>query len=265
MVDKETLCYAHLTDLHLRSSDDIVFLEELMQYFDEQSDKYAFLICSGDLTDTPDLRLLQAIKSIFDQAKLPVHVIPGNHDIWEDESPTIYEFETIFGTSNYVINKNGVQLLCLNSVGFPQDVQELFPYYEQAIEQNISFHNACFTQQTMDQFERLVKDLDPTLPLIVISHHAWSGGHNDWVLKQATLNAQALDKLFEHYNLIGVFNGHAHSTLQYYYQGVQHWCLPRLSPFKHNNDGSPMGYAEISCSDQKLQCKINQRHIQGAQ
>ncbi len=72
----------HTADLHLKEGEDdrLVILEELIQKANES--KVGAFIIAGDLFESDkDAAILRSmVKSIFDQCRSPVIVIPGNHD-----------------------------------------------------------------------------------------------------------------------------------------------------------------------------------------
>lgn len=55
-----------------------------------------FIIHVGDLTNTGTLKELQATKNVLESYNLKYFVIPGNHDVWENQGPK--NFDQVFGT-----------------------------------------------------------------------------------------------------------------------------------------------------------------------
>src|SRR5258708_1981762 len=93
----------------------------------------SFVILSGDVTEFGSGEYLRLAKEILDGIKMPVHVIPGNHDTkWSESGAT--DFVKIWGTDRFDFEFGGYRFIGMHegpvmkmSDGFwaPQDVRWL--------------------------------------------------------------------------------------------------------------------------------------------
>ena len=152
-----------------------------------------FVILSGDVTEYGSRAYLQLAREILGGLKLPLHVVPGNHDTkWSESGAT--DFSRIFGGERFNFEFGGFRFLGLHEGpvmkmgdGFwsPQDVRWLA--------------------------ESLQKLPDPQQPVIFVTHYPLDDGIANWF--------EVLD-LLKRYNTQFVLCGHGHANHKYLFEGV---------------------------------------------
>lgn len=87
-----------------------------------------FVIGLGDFTDVGTADELRATKIVFDSAKLPYHVIPGDHDLWDSRNrglDAMTDFKSVFGPNYSSFNYHTDSFLLIdnsdNYLGIPSE------------------------------------------------------------------------------------------------------------------------------------------------
>lgn len=153
----------------------------------------SFVVLSGDVTEYGSREQLQLAKQILGEIKIPVHVIPGNHDTkWSESGAT--DFPHIFGDERFNFEFGGLRFIGMHQGplmkmgdGYwsPQDVRWLK--------------------------ETLQKLPDKNQPLIFITHYPLDDGIANWF--------EVLD-LLKQYNTQVALHGHGHANRAYNFEGV---------------------------------------------
>lgn len=78
--DRKTLKIIHFSDLHFGRIQDQV-LNDLEQYLQDNQDLITLVIITGDLTQRAKKEQFIAAKDFLSRIKIPVFVVPGNHDV----------------------------------------------------------------------------------------------------------------------------------------------------------------------------------------
>lgn len=152
-----------------------------------------FVVLTGDVTEYGSREQLMLAKEILDQIKLPIHVVPGNHDTkWSESGAT--DFPRIFGNERFQFEHGGYRFIALHEGplmkmgdGFwsPQDVRWL-----------------------ADTLRNLP---DPQQPVIFLTHYPVDDGIANWF--------EVLD-LLKRYNTQFILCGHGHANHKYKFEGV---------------------------------------------
>ena len=153
----------------------------------------AFVVLSGDVTEYGSRAFLQLAKDILGELKIPLHIVPGNHDMkWSESGGT--DFSKLFGGERFNFEFGGYRFLGMHEGplmkmgdGFwsPQDVRWLK--------------------------ESLEKMPDPQQPVMFVTHYPLDDGIANWF--------EVLDVL-KKYNTQFVLCGHGHSNRKLLFEGV---------------------------------------------
>jgi len=152
-----------------------------------------FVLLSGDVTEYGSRAFLQLAKEILGGLKIPLHIVPGNHDMkWSESGAT--DFSTLFGDERFNFEFGGYRFLGMHQGplmkmgdGFwsPQDVRWLK--------------------------ESLAQLTDTQQPVIFVTHYPLNDGIANWF--------EVLD-LLKKYNTQLVLCGHGHANRKFLFEGV---------------------------------------------
>jgi len=153
----------------------------------------AFVLLSGDVTEYGSRAFLQLAKEILGDLKIPLHVVPGNHDMkWSESGGT--DFSKLFGDERFDFDYGGYRFLGMHEGplmkmgdGFwsPQDVRWLKA--------------------------SLARMPDAQQPVIFVTHYPLTDGIANWY--------EVLD-LLKQYNTQLVLCGHGHANRKFSFEGV---------------------------------------------
>lgn len=107
--------FALLTDVHISRTSPGP-LEDLANSVNEINamDSIAFVIVSGDVTDSGDKGSMEAAKAQFDRLSVPYYVTSGNHETkWSESGCT--DFASVFGDNRFAFTYNGCFFVGFNS------------------------------------------------------------------------------------------------------------------------------------------------------
>lgn len=101
--------FAFLSDTHIGSTTAEEDLRASVRDINAMTN-LSFVILSGDVTEYGSRGQLQLAKQILGEIKIPVHVIPGNHDTkWSESGAT--DFPRIFGDERFNFEFGGFRFL----------------------------------------------------------------------------------------------------------------------------------------------------------
>ncbi len=153
----------------------------------------SFVVLSGDVTEYGSREQFRLAKELLDGLKLPLHVIPGNHDTkWSESGATDFariwkadRFDFDFGGYRFIGLHEGPVMKMGDGYWAPQDVRWLR--------------------------ETLKKLPDPDQPIIFVTHYPIDNGIANWYV--------VLD-LLKKYNTQVVLCGHGHHNHDLVFEGV---------------------------------------------
>jgi outer membrane protein assembly factor BamB/Icc-related predicted phosphoesterase len=216
----EAFRFAWLSDTHVGS---LTGEEDLRATVNDlnSSTGLSFVILSGDVTEFGSGENLRLAKQILDGIKIPVHVIPGNHDTkWSESGAT--DFGKIWGADRFDFEFGGYRFIGMHegpvlkmSDGFwaPQDVRWL-----------------ASTLKSMTQKDQ---------PLIFVTHYPIDDGIANWFV--------ALDILKQH-NIQAALCGHIHRNNKASFEGVP--GIMGRSNLRGNADAG--GYTIVEVKDGQM-------------
>lgn len=184
--------FAFLSDTHIGSATAEEDLRASIRDINAMTN-LSFVLLSGDVTEYGSREQLRRARQILSEIKIPVHVIPGNHDTkWSESGAT--DFPRIFGADRFHFEFGGYRFIGLHQGplmkmgdGFwsPQDVRWL--------------------NQSLQQLP------DKNQPLVFVTHYPLDDGIANWF--------EVLDRLKQH-NTQVVLHGHGHANRAYNFEGV---------------------------------------------
>ncbi len=182
--------FAWLSDTHVGSETAADDLRAAVRDINALPD-VKFVVISGDITEYGSRLQLTLTKDILRDLKVPLRIIPGNHDTkWSESGAT--DFPHIFGSDRFVFDHGGYRFIGMHEGPLmkmgdghfaPQDIRWLD-------EQLAKVHNR---------------------PIIFVTHYPLDDGIANWF--------EVLDRL-KRVNTQAVLVGHGHSNRKMDFEGV---------------------------------------------
>ena len=184
--------FAHITDTHVGGSTGASDLQQTVEDINQQND-LDFVILSGDVTEFGSEKELMEAKAILSKLKIPVYVIPGNHDSKWSESGN-NDFVRIFGSEYFSFEKNG--FLFIGTASGP----------------NMRMAPGLVPREQLVFLDSKLKEMkDPKQPIIFINHYPLDESLSNWyevidLLKTRSIQVSLL--------------GHGHNNKQFDFEGI---------------------------------------------
>lgn len=77
-----------------------------------------FVVGLGDWTQVGTVSELEAVKKVFDEAKIQYFLTPGDHDLWDSRNrkeEALADYKKVFGEPNAAIVKNNVEIILVDN------------------------------------------------------------------------------------------------------------------------------------------------------
>jgi outer membrane protein assembly factor BamB/predicted phosphodiesterase len=184
--------FAFVSDTHVGSTTAEEDLRATVRAINSMTN-LSFVVLSGDVTEYGSREQLQLARELLSEIRIPVHVVPGNHDTkWSESGAT--DFPRIFGDERFNFEFGGFRFIGMHEGplmkmgdGFwsPQDLRWL--------------------TNTLQQLP------DKAQPLIFMTHYPLDDGIANWF--------EVLD-LLKQYNTQIVLVGHGHRNKKLDFEGV---------------------------------------------
>ena len=165
----------------------------------------AFVVIAGDLTHDPTDECLSAFESCLKQFRMPVKVIPGNHD-----DPRV--FAKHFGPSRYIFTHADCDFICLDSNAFLSHPDPADPN---------AHEHWKWLETALDEAQRQKRT------------------HTFVVLHHPIADQPPMDALLAKYRIAAVLCGHLHMTRELPGKGFTIYVSPGTAKFR---DGKGLGY-----------------------
>jgi outer membrane protein assembly factor BamB/predicted phosphodiesterase len=175
--------FAFLSDTHIGSPDGKAE-EDLQRTITDlnQMTDIVFVVITGDITELGTDEQLRRAKLLFDQLKVPYHIIPGNHDSGWSESGGA-SFAKTFGNDKFSFEYNGIRFLgCASG-----------PY--------VRMSDGHVPRSAINWLDKELNKLAPQQPVIFLNHYPIDNGLDNWY--------EITDRL-RHYNTWAILCGHGH-------------------------------------------------------
>ena len=127
---------------------------------------------------------LGQVKDIFSGLKLPIYVVPGNHDFTKKEERKAYD-DLFPNRLNYAFDHGGWQFVALDTT------------------EGTKFQNTMIGDATLKWLDANLPKLDKKKPLVVVTHFPLGEG-----VRMRPKNADDVLKRLTDFNLRAVYSGH---------------------------------------------------------
>jgi 3',5'-cyclic AMP phosphodiesterase CpdA len=231
-----------VNDTHYIDKECDAWITKVLKQMKAQTPAVDFCLLVGDVVDSGTTDQMVAMRGHMKHSGLEFHLVPGNHDYWNDYSRKAYE-EQFPKSTNYQFERHGWQFIGFDSCeGAKYDGTKILP-------------------ENLKWLDEQLPKLDKKRPTVLFTHFPLSPkGKSD---KVRPLNADDLLERFKEYNLRAVFNGHYHWFQETQVQEVAittNWCCAsrtvnvELKPTKgyflcHAKDGKiERSYVEVKPS-----------------
>lgn len=208
--------FAQVTDTHFGSRDHLVRSRQIVQRINALPMKIACVVHTGDIVadQIEDKKLVTAVRAVMDSLDVPLHYVPGNHDIPADRlQATLPVYREAFGNLIESAKYNGVVFLFV---------------YTEPLRKNIVIEGYRPLEALRQHLERAEGN-----PVIVF-HHAPSVKnfynntvHSSW---QAKIRRQWI-ALLNAYNVKAVIAGHFHRDEFHWLGKVPLYIAPPVAGF----------------------------------
>jgi outer membrane protein assembly factor BamB/predicted MPP superfamily phosphohydrolase len=189
---QQTFKFAQVTDTHVGGATGAEDLRRTVADLNGQAD-IDFVILSGDVTEFGSDEELALAKQILDSLRLPLYVIPGNHDSnWSESGAN--SFRKVFGSETFFFRHKGY--IFMGTASGPN--MRMSP--GQIPRENLVWMDSVF-----------MANPDTETPLIYINHYPQDSSLNNWY--------EAIDRLKQR-NIQLALCGHGHVNKVYDWEGI---------------------------------------------
>jgi outer membrane protein assembly factor BamB/predicted phosphodiesterase len=183
--------FAWLSDTHIGSETAAEDLRASVQDINSQGG-LSFVIVSGDVTEYGSLEQLKAAKEILSGLKVPVHVLPGNHDTkWSESGAT--DFGRLWKEDRFVFSQGGLKFIGMHQGPL------------------MKMGDGHWAPQDVRWLEKTLAQVKQGEPVVFVTHYPIDNGIANWFV--------VLDLLKKH-NTQVVLCGHGHANRGLNFEGV---------------------------------------------
>lgn len=218
-----------VNDLHSADKKCGPWFEKVVRQMAGHAEKPAFLCIAGDLADDGTAAQLSVTKDTFADLKIPVYVVPGNHDFTKANKRTHYD-DLFPDRLNYSFEQRGWQFVALDST------------------EGTKADKTSIAASTLLYLDEQLPKLDKKKPLIVVTHFPLGDG-----VKMRPKNADDVLKRLTDYDLRAAFSGHFHGFTEKTSGNATLTTNRCCAMSKGNHDGTKeKGYFLMTVKDGKL-------------
>jgi len=184
--------FAQVTDTHVGGQTGAEDLRRTVADLNKQKD-LDFVILSGDVTEFGSDEELALAKQILDSLRLPLYIIPGNHDSnWSESGAN--SFRKIFGSEVFFFTHKGFQFVGTTSGP------------------NMRMSPGQIPRENLVRLDSIFKaNPDASIPLISINHYPLDSSLNNWY--------ELVDRIHGR-NIQFALCGHGHINKLYDWDGI---------------------------------------------
>ena len=177
--------FAFLSDTHIGSPDGKAEedLKRTVADINQMTD-IAFVVITGDITELGTNDEIKRARQLFDELKVPYHIIPGNHDTGWSESGGD-SFIKVFGNDKFSFEYNGIRFLgCASG-----------PY--------LRMSDGHIPRGAINWLDKELKNVKDQQPVIFLNHYPIDNSLDNWY--------EITDRL-RRYNTWAILCGHGHAN-----------------------------------------------------
>ncbi len=181
----KTFRFAFLSDTHIGSPDGKAEedLRRTVADINEMTD-IAFVVITGDITELGTDEEIKRAKQIFDELKVPYHIIPGNHDSGWSESGGD-EFAKVFSNDKFSFEFAGIRFLgCASG-----------PY--------LRMSDGHIPRGAINWLDKELSHVKAQQPVIFLNHYPIDNSLDNWY---------EITNRLRHYNVWAILCGHGHAN-----------------------------------------------------
>src|SRR5262245_35291838 len=176
-----------VNDLHSLNDKCKPWFEKVAKQMGGHAEAPELLLIGGDLAEDGTATQLGAVKEIFAGLKLPIYVVPGNHDFAKGDDRKAYD-DAFQDRLNYAFEHKRWQFLALDTT------------------EGTKSQNTTIAAATIKFLDDELPKLDKKRPLVVVTHFPLGEG-----VRYRPKNADDVLKRLIDYNLRAAFSGHYHA------------------------------------------------------
>lgn len=207
--------FAILTDAHLFSGDHRydAFLEQAVADVNAMNPAPDFVLYAGDIAQNGKRDQLEKGKRILDKLKMPLKLIPGEHDWYLDLGAAWTE---MFGSPTWSFDHKGVHFVGMNSI-LVRDFwtpMGLTPEQRMGVMEELESHIAGpwgVREAQLEWLEKDVKGLKSSTPVVVFTHSPLWDYYPRWNFQ--TEDAPQVRKILSKFDRVMSFHGHVHQVV----------------------------------------------------
>lgn len=202
---------AHLFDIQDHRYD--AFLEQAVEDVNNMKPLPDFVVVVGDIAQTGKRSELEKGKRILAKLKVPLHVIPGEHDWYLDLGEA---WRDIFGSPTWSFDHKGVHFIGMNSI-LVRDFwtpMGLTPEQRMVVMEELESHIVGPWGVREEQLKWLKKDvhgLAKNTPVVIFTHSPLWDYYPRWNFQ--TEDAPQIRKTLSKFDRVMSFHGHVHQVV----------------------------------------------------
>jgi 3',5'-cyclic AMP phosphodiesterase CpdA len=212
----EPFRFAIISDAHLYSQDNHIFDEQLVQavaQVNAMNPAPDFVLFGGDVAQNGTEDQLVKGDKILKELKMPMKIIPGEHDWYLDMGKA---WHGLWGDDHWSFDHKGVHFIGMNSIlvrdfwtgaGLsPKERMVVMEMLESPIPGPWGVH-----EKQLEWLANDVKDLAPDTPVVVFTHSPLWDYYPRWNFQ--TSDAPEIREILSKFDSVMSYHGHVHQTL----------------------------------------------------
>jgi 3',5'-cyclic AMP phosphodiesterase CpdA len=202
----------------------------------------SFVVCSGDVTHDSTPEQWEAIRKTLSQFKVPVFMVPGNHDF--ETASRRADYRRQFGPEHFVLRTNNCEFIFANSNLLPYDNGRLWAT-EAGLKGSLAGESKA-EQKWLEDTLRASRQHNPT-HLFLVLHYP--------VADTPPVTGKLADLLTET-GVKAVLCGHRHVTAEYSGKGFEVFLTPGTAKLKDRDpekDKLGLGYRCFKVYQDKIE------------
>lgn len=221
---------AQITDTHIVEKDRHWLSEPLTEtnerlirvvaHLNQMNPQPDVVILTGDASDTGTEAAYTHLKELLSRLKIPVYVIPGNHDCREEMRKAFTSYMPSKGFLHYVIDNYPIRLICLDT------------HVEGKDHGYICEERSAWLEKTLQKGSEK--------PTLIFMHHPLSKvGHKLFDNMLCFTPPHFKQIMSKQHQLLGFISGHYHHLCTTSYAGKPCFIAPSVAPvhyFAHSQD-----------------------------